>query len=190
MLGMSSSLSQAIQVAGYYPTLANHVIASALGDEEVRAHFVHAETTFDAMTVRRHMTVLVVTPTRLLRVHMDDGSGHSGSPHEAAATVDAVFLKRISTMAMTHVVHEPETFSEGDTPSEIVLAVGWGAHSRIELEPANCGDENCDADHGYTGAILGDESLVRVSVIADGAETVRALESFARTLQRAVGEVA
>lgn len=187
---MSSSLTQAVLSAGYYPALANHVIASALGDEEVRAHFVHAETTFDTVTVRRHMTVLVVTQTRLLRVHLDDGAGHGEAGHEAAATVDSVLLKRISTMAMTHVVHDPDAFAEGDVPSEIVLAVGWGAHSRIELEPASCGDENCDADHGYTGGIVGDESLVRVSTIADGVDTVRALESFARTLQRAVGEAA
>jgi len=187
---MTTSLTQALQGAGYYPALAQHVIASALGDEEVRAHFVHAETTFDAVTVRRHMTVLVVTPTRLLRVHMDDGTGQEGAPHEAAATVDSVFLSRISTMAMTHVVHDPESFTVGQTPSELVLAVGWGTQSRIELEPASCGDEACEADHGYSGAIMADESLVRVSAIADGEETVKALESFARTLQGAIGAAA
>src|SRR5690606_14023612 len=134
--GMSVSLSQAVQGAGYYPALANHVLRNAIGDEEVKAHFVHAETTFDSSEVRRHMTVLVLTPTRLLRVHMDDGAGHGIDPvHEASATVESAFLKRISNMALTHVVHEPESFREGQVPSELVLAVGWGVHSRIELEP-------------------------------------------------------
>lgn len=188
---MSVSLSQAVQGAGYYPALANHVLRNAIGDEEVKAHFVHAETTFDSSEVRRHMTVLVLTPTRLLRVHMDDGAGHGIDPvHEASATVETAFLKRISNMALTHVVHEPESFREGQVPSELVLAVGWGVHSRIELEPATCGDESCDADHGYTGGITGDDTLVRVSAIADGPETVRALEDFALQLRSALADVA
>ncbi|WP_430869089.1 DUF5998 family protein [Demequina aurantiaca] len=185
---MSQTLDQAVSVAGYYPALASSVLKSAIGAETVSAHFVHAETTFDDREVRRHMTVLVITETRLLRVHMDDGAGHSGErAHEASATVETAFLTRISNTAMTYVVHHPENFREGDGPSELVLAVGWGVHSRIELEPAACGDENCDADHGYTGGITGDDTLVRVSAIADGADTVRHLESFAATLQHAIG---
>ncbi|WP_061965565.1 DUF5998 family protein [Demequina aurantiaca] len=185
---MSQTLDQAVAVAGYYPALASSVLKGAIGAESVRAHFVHAETTFDDREVRRHMTVLVITDTRLLRVHMDDGAGHSGEgAHEASATVETAFLTRISNMAMTHVVHHPENFREGDGPSELVLAVGWGIHSRIELEPATCGDENCDADHGYTGGITGDDTLVRVSAIADGIDSVHALERFAATLQQAIG---
>ncbi|WP_084037851.1 DUF5998 family protein [Demequina sp. NBRC 110053] len=184
---MSHTLDQAVAVAGYYPALASSVLRTAIGDESVRAHFVHAETTFDDREVRRHMTVLVVTETRLIRVHMDDGSGHVEGAHEASATVETALLASISNLAMTHVVHEPEKFSDGDTPSELVLAVGWGVHSRIELEPATCGDESCDADHGYSGGITGDDTLVRVSAIADGAQTVRALSDFASTLQRSIG---
>lgn len=191
LCGMSQTLEQAVAVAGYYPALASSVLKSAIGAESVRAHFVHAETTFDDREVRRHMTVLVITETRLLRVHMDDGAGHSGEgTHEASATVETALLSSTSNMAMTYVVHHPENFAEGDSPSELVLAVGWGVHSRIELEPANCGDENCDADHGYTGGITGDDTLVRVSAIADGGDAVRALESFASTLQQTIGTAA
>lgn len=188
---MSLSLAQAVQGAGYYPALAQHVLRSAIAGEDVSAHFVHTETTFDSAEVRRHMTVLVVTNTRLIRVHMDDGVGHTGDAgHAASATVESAFLKRISNMALTHVVHHPENFREGDLPSELVLAVGWGVHSRIELEPASCGDQNCDADHGYTGGITGDDSLVRVSLIADGEETMRALANFSDVLQRSIGVLA
>jgi hypothetical protein len=185
---MSTSLDQAVAVAGYYPALASSVLRRAIGDDAVVAHFVHAETTFDDREVRRHMTVLVLTETRLIRVHMDDGSGHSAEgTHEASATVETALMSRISNMAVTHVVHHPESFQDGDLPSELVLAVGWGVHSRVELEPASCGDQNCEADHGYTGGITGDDTLVRVSVIADGEDTMRALEDFARALQKAIG---
>jgi hypothetical protein len=188
MTPMQRTLEQAVATAGYYPALVSHVLRTAIGDEGVRAHFVHAETTFDADEVRRHMTVLVITDRRLLRLHIDDGEGHvDQSLHEASATVESATLASIQNMALTHVVHHPEDFREGDLPSELVLAVGWRIHSRIELEPASCGDENCEADHGYSGAIVGDDSLVRVSVIADGEDTVRALVDFAGVLQEVIG---
>jgi len=69
----------------------------------------------------------------------------------------------------------------------LVLAVGWRIHSRIELEPATCGDDSCEADHGYSGAITGDDSLVRVSLMADGDDTMRALVDFAGVLQEVIG---
>jgi hypothetical protein len=189
MAGVSTSLHDAVVVAGYYPALASSVLKSAIGAETVRSHFVHAETTFDDREVRRHMTALVLTPTRLIRVHMDDGNAGEGEPsHAASATVEAALLRTVSSVALTHVVHHPEKYREGDPSSEIVLAVGWGVHSRIELEPATCGDENCDADHGYTGGITGDDTLVRVSTLADGEESVRGLESFAAALNAAVSE--
>jgi hypothetical protein len=184
MAGVPTSLHDAVSIAGYYPALASTVLKSAIGKETVTCHFV-----FDDREVRRHMTALVLTPTRLIRVHMDDGNAGEGEPsHAASATVEAALLRTVSSVALTHLVHEPEQYREGDPSSEIVLAVGWGVHSRIELEPAICGDENCDADHGYTGGITGDDTLVRVSLLADGEESVRSLESFAAVLSAAVCE--
>ncbi|WP_084126651.1 DUF5998 family protein [Demequina sp. NBRC 110054] len=186
---MPQTLEESVAVAGYYPALATTVLRSAIAGENVHAHFVQTETTFDTAEVRRHMTVLVLTDSRLMRVHMDDGVGPSGeSTHEAQATVETSLVSNLRTMALTHVVHQPERFKEGDLPSELVLAVGNGIHTRIELEPATCGDQNCEADHGYTGGITGDDTLVRVSAIADGEDAVRALQDFAATLQRRLGE--
>ena len=184
---MSASLEKAVAVAGYYPALASHVLKIAIGQEKVRDHFVHAETTFFGREVRRHMTVLVLTPTRFIRVHIDDGE-EDNTENSASATIESALLKTISSVALTHIVHDPERFKDGDIPSEVILAVGWGVHSRIELEPAVCGDEGCDADHGYTGGITGDDTMVRVSAIADGEASVLALEGFAATLNTAVGE--
>lgn len=184
---MSASLDKAVAIAGYYPALASHVLKIAIGPERVKDHFVHAETSFFGREVKRHMTVLVLTPTRFIRVHMDDGE-EGDVANSASATIESALLRTISSVALTHIVHDPERFKEGDVSSEVVLAVGWGVHSRIELEPAVCGDENCDADHGYTGGITGDDTMVRVSALADGEASVRALEGFAAALNAAVGE--
>jgi len=182
---MSASLDKA--TAGYYPALASHVLKIAIGSERVKDHFVQAETTFFGNEVRRHMTVLVLTATRFIRVHIDDGREGEASD-SASATIESALLRTVSSVALTHIVRDPEKFREGDIPSEVVLAVGWGVHSRIELEPAVCPDENCDADHGYTGGITGDDTMVRVSALADGEASVRALEGFAAALNAAVGE--
>jgi hypothetical protein len=52
----------------------------------------------------------------------------------------------------------------------------------VDLEPAHCGDENCEADHGYSGTITADDLALRVSEAADGEEAVRQVLAFASTL--------
>ena len=59
---------------------------------------------------------------------------------------------------------------------------------RIEVEPAHCGDPSCDADHGMTGSLLGEDISVRMSAAADGAPSVTDMVTFASALQRLVGE--
>ena len=55
----------------------------------------------------------------------------------------------------------------------------------LELEPAHCGDENCEAEHGYLGTITADDFSLRVSQAADGEEAVRQLLGFVRALSDA-----
>ena len=68
---------------------------------------------------------------------------------------------------------------------ETWLAVGWGAVRRIDVEPATCSDPQCEADHGYTGTLVGDDLTVRMSAAADGPDRVARLVRFASSLQRA-----
>jgi hypothetical protein len=57
--------------------------------------------------------------------------------------------------------------------------------SHLEIEPAHCGDESCEADHGYLGTITADDFSLRVSQAADGEDAVRQLLSFGRELSDA-----
>ena len=66
--------------------------------------------------------------------------------------------------------------------TEAVLTVGWGAVRRLDLEPATCGDPDCVADHGYTGALAAEDFALRISSSADGPEAVEAVLQFAAAL--------
>ena len=74
-LTQPTDLSRKIEKAGYYPDLVADVLDVALAGEEVLAHLVHGETTFDLDTIRRHLSVVVLTPGRLIFVHADDHGG-------------------------------------------------------------------------------------------------------------------
>ena len=167
MPAAAPALHHDLHRAGYYPELVVDVLAVAHADEEVVAHLVHPETTFDAAEVRRHVTVLVLTPTRLIVAHVDDHPADSEHPSaSASATTEAVPLAELTSVAMTHVVPLPEKHERGRPAQELTLVIGWGAVSRVDLEPATCGDPNCDADHGLTGTLAPDDVVVRVSAAA------------------------
>lgn len=195
-------LIAAIERSGYYPALVAEAVQDAVGSEGVLGHLVHQETTFDADEVRRHVTVLAVTPTRLIAGHTDEyGSDDPmapvppGSPESAAGGVgyattstETVPLHRISSVVVSRVVEDPANHKPGTPPREVVLTIGWGVVSRLDLEPANCGDPHCDADHGYTGTATADDVMIRVSAEADGADAVAETLSFARALTDVVTE--
>lgn len=195
-----ADLRRQLDRAGYYPELVADVIDIALADEAVEAHLVHVETTFATSEVRRHVTVLVLTGSRLVLAHVDDHAGedeadtdgppphaHAHAQASAAATTEAVPLSQVKSVVLTHMVNAPEKHTAGDPPAELTLAIGWGAVSRIDLEPAQCGDPQCEGDHGLTGSMANDDVLVRISAQAEGRDAVRAAVSFARALSAATG---
>nr|WP_123919018.1 DUF5998 family protein [Georgenia muralis] len=180
---LAKQLRSDLDHAGYYPELVAGVIDVALADEPVVSFLVHPETTFDSTEVRRHLTALVLTPTRLVVAHVDDMPGADGRP-SAAATTESVPLHQVRTVSLTHGVSEP-AHARGMSTQELTVAVSWGAVLSVDLQPATCGDPDCEADHGYTGMLSPDDVAVRVSVEAEGKGAVEGALSFARTLSAA-----
>lgn len=186
---LDPDLRAAIERSGYYPVLVAEAIESAIGGEQVVSHLVHQETTFDAEEVRRHVTVLALTPGRLIIGHTDE---HGTEPEldgvdtavgsYASTSTETVRLDRVSTVVVTRVVDDPAKHVAGAMPREVVLTIGWGAVGRIDLEPAGCGDPHCEADHGYTGTVTGDDLALRVSTGADGPDAVSQTLAFAAAL--------
>jgi len=180
-----AGLRAAIEHAGYYPALVADTIDAAVAGEQVQAFVVHQETTFDSDEVRRHITVLVLTPTRLVLGHADDRPADQLTPAPfVTASTEAVPLATVRSVVVNRVITDPVRYS-GGRPQEVTVTIGWGAVSRLDLEPATCGDPDCEADHGYTGTASADDIALRVSEAAEGADAVDRMLAFATALSRA-----
>ncbi len=175
-----------IERSGYYPELVSDTLDTALANEPVVSYVVHHEATFDHDELRRHVTVLALTPTRLIVGHTDEHPADETSETAyASASTEAVRLERIDSVVVTRVAANAAAHRRGTPVREAVLTIGWGAVSRIDLEPAACGDPHCEADHGYTGTASNDDLALRVSEAADGAEVVGQVLAFSAALSQA-----
>lgn len=175
-----------IERSGYYPELVSDTLDTALANEAVVSYVVHHEATFDHDELRRHVTVLALTPTRLIVGHTDEHPPDETSPTPyASASTEAVRLERIDSVVVTRVAADAAAHRRGTPVREAVLTIGWGAVSRIDLEPASCGDPHCEADHGYTGTASNDDLALRVSEAADGSDVVVQVLNFAAALSQA-----
>lgn len=180
-LDRGRELHAAIDRTGYYPDVVSDGVRAAVAGEQVAAFFVHHEPTFDREEVRRHLTVVVLTPSRLVLAHTDEHAGDDllPEPHTSTST-EAIALSAVKSVVVTRMVTSPA--AGPSRPAEAMLTIGWGAVGRLDLEPAGCQDPECEADHGYTGSLTSDDFSIRVSAAAEGADGVERLLTFAEEL--------
>ena len=178
---VAPELRKAIERTGYYPEVVHDAVASAVAGEQVVSFYVHHEPTFEHDEVRRHQSVVVLTPTRLLLAHTDEHAGDDLLPEPYTSTsTEAISLAAVKSVVVTRMVTNP---TKGPSrPAEANVTIGWGSVSRVYLEPAGCNDPSCDADHGYTGVLASDDFSQRVSAAADGRDAVVGLLAFAEQL--------
>src|SRR3954470_14100237 len=171
----------AIEKTGYYPQVVSAGVRAAVAGDEVVSFLVHHEPTIDRDEVRRHITVVVLTASRLILAHTDEHAPDDLLPEPYTSTsTEAITLASVRSVVVTRLTANP---SDGPSrPGEAVMTVGWGGVSRIDLEPAGCSDPQCDADHGYTGVFASDDFSLRVSAAADGNDAVVSLLAFAEAL--------
>ena len=175
---VAPELRKAIERTGYYPEVVHDAVASAVAGEQVVSFYVHHEPTFEHDEVRRHQSVVVLTPTRLLLAHTDEHAGDDLLPEPYTSTsTEAISLAAVKSVVVTRMVTNP---TKGPSrPAEANVTIGWGG---VDLEPAGCNDPSCDADHGYTGVLASDDFSLRVSAAADGQDAVVGLLAFAEQL--------
>jgi len=181
----TADLGTAIEKSGYYPAVVRSGVEAAVAGERVVSFLVHHEPTIDRDEVRRHITVVVLTPTRLILCHTDEHAPDDLLPEPYASTsTEAVKLDGVRSVVVNRMVANPATVTGATTPApaEAVLTIGWGGINRIDLEPATCSDPQCEADHGYTGVLASDDFSIRVSSAADGQDAVDRLLAFAEVL--------
>jgi hypothetical protein len=181
----AADLDTAIENSGYYPAVVRSGVNSAVAGERVASFLVHHEPTIDGDEVRRHITVVVLTPTRLILCHTDEHAPDDLLPEPYTSTsTEAVKLSQVKSVVVNRMVANPASVTGADlpAPAEAVLTLGWGGINRVDLEPASCSDPQCEADHGYTGVVASDDFSIRVSSAADGQESVDRLLAFADSL--------
>lgn len=183
---LPAELTDAIERAGYFPAIVCDVVGAALQGEQVVSHLVHQETTFDREVIRRHITVLALTGSRLIIAHADDHTDDQpGTRDVATATTESIPLHAVRGVMLTHVIEDPQSYRPGSLGRELTLTLGWGAVSRLDLIPATCGDEGCDADHGFEGTVSADDIALRISANAEGRAALDEALEFARALSAA-----
>lgn len=190
LVDASAELRAAIDRCGYYPDVVSDALAVAVAGEPVTAFVLQHEPTFDRDEVRRHVTILALTPTRLIVGHTDEHAPDEVISEPFASTsTEAIPLSRVHAVVLNRVVPNPAAYasrgSDAAATGEVVLTIGWGMVSRVDLEPAMCSDPNCDADHGYTGSVSADDIALRVSAAGDGSAGIEQAMDFAAALSAA-----
>ncbi|MGH3446567.1 MAG: DUF5998 family protein [Nocardioidaceae bacterium] len=185
----AASLRAEIERVGYHPAEVAEAVEAALASEAVTSFVIHHEPTFDRDELRRHATVLALTPTRLIFTHTDEHPPDDMLPEPyTSTTTEVVPLRRVESVSTTRLVPSASSRPAGPAErlvSEVVVTIGWGAMSRVDLEPTDCGDPECTADHGLSGLLSAEDFSLRVSATADGENAVTQLLGFARALSAA-----
>ena len=179
------SLDEDLNRAGFYPVMVADVVHDALDEREPLSHVVHLETHFDRNEVHRHITVLVLTEDMLVITHVDDQQlDDAGHQMVAQISTESVPVSQIRSVVLSYIYAQPQDYKPSDQARELTLAIAWSGGQRLDMGPAGCADPQCDADHGYTGNIVQEDIVLRVSAEADGAQAVQNAKSFARALRK------
>src|SRR3954471_7819517 len=101
-------LRDAIDRMGYYPDVVAEGVEGAVAGEEIVSFFVHHEPTFDRDEVRRHLSVVVLTPSRLVIAHTDEHEGDDLLPEPYTSTSsEAIRLSWVTSVVVPRMVATP-----------------------------------------------------------------------------------
>lgn len=178
-------LEESISRLGFYPELVKSAVNDGLLGLEPSAHLVHLETHIDNAEIHRHITVLAIAEELLMVAHLDDQQlDDEGESVMAHVNVESVQISSLRSVGMSYSYPQPQQFEQTTDPSEISLTISWTGGQRLDVQPAQCPDPTCTADHGYTGIAPSEDVVLRVSGPADGIEAVHRARDFAKELRR------
>lgn len=182
----ATELNESITRAGFYPELVKAAVADGLLGFEPHAQLVHLETHIDNAEIHRHITVLALAADFLLVAHLDDQQmDEEGDSIVAHVNVETLPVSAVKSVGLSYSYPQPQNYEAGEHPAEVSLSISWTGGQRLDLQPAQCPDPTCTADHGYTGVAASEDIMLRVSAPADGAQAVENARNFAGYLRRA-----
>ncbi|MDR2380304.1 MAG: DUF5998 family protein [Bifidobacteriaceae bacterium] len=183
-------LHDQLESVGYFPKILGDVVDGAVAGEPIKGFYVQPDVAFGHGTIGRHLSVLVLTARRLIVVHADDHAPDEHGPAAVAASAESVPLAKLGAVTISRIYSDPTTYEADAVPRVVRFALGWGATQSLDLEPAGCGDPECEVDHGYAGTLAGDD--ISLSVTADGAgdQAVAQLLAFAQQVSVAAAAAA
>src|SRR5512144_949928 len=130
MSDRTADLHAAIEQSGYYPDVVRDAVKSAVAGEQIVSYLVQHEPTIDERDeVRRHVTVLVLTPSRLILAHTDENAPDDllPAPYTSSST-EAVTLSGVRSVVVTRMVANPASYAAERAPArpadEAVLTIG------------------------------------------------------------------
>lgn len=156
-------LDRDIERAGFFPQLALRALHRLIGDDQVRASLVQVEAAFDRGSMFRHLTVLALTSRSFVQIHIDEGEDHSAVVTSAIRPAHA-----IRGISVQEVVADP---TNSDETTEMTISIDMASQKRTDIEAMRCDDPSCQADHGFQARTYPDDVSIRVSLLADGAQT-------------------
>ncbi|MDR0591973.1 MAG: DUF5998 family protein [Bifidobacteriaceae bacterium] len=167
---------------GYFPEIVAEALETALGGEAPVAFYVQPDVAFGVGTIGRHLTVVLLTETRLISAHVDDHASDESGPAAVASSTEAVPLRRIQSVTLARITVQDPRPGSGDPPGMVRLSVDWGSNKALDLDPASCGDPECIADHGYSGSLSGEDLSLQAAAETGGGGQAAKLTQFARQL--------
>src|SRR3982750_4291001 len=101
-------LMEAIDRTGYYPEVVADGVMRAVAGEDVVSFYVHHEPTFERDEGRRHLTVVVLTPSRLILAHTDEHAPDDLLPEPYTSTsTEAITLSSVRSVVVTRMTANP-----------------------------------------------------------------------------------
>ena len=133
---LPQALRDRVDECGFFPELVEDSVSTALGDETVVDFLVPHEATVGPEGIIRHLTVLVLTPGRLIVSHTDEETDARGAD-TAVTTSESVPLWLLGVITVSRVLSHPERYGSAEASVvETWLTLTWDAVRRLQIVPA------------------------------------------------------
>ena len=127
-------LREAIHHTGYYPDVVADGVSGAVAGEEVVSFYLHHEPTFDRDEIRRHLTVVVLTPSRLVVAHTDEHAADDLIAEPYTSTSTEAVPRRLPGFIIPNVVCNAIWLASGAGywwPVWVLLGTGIGLFAAL-----------------------------------------------------------